>query len=53
MINPILWVGSHIPRRQAHFELEIRNILKLVFWGVLLAPAIILPVYYLLLVILR
>jgi len=52
-INPIQWVGSHIPRSQAQLEVEIKNILKLVFWVALLAPVILVPAYYLLLAVLR
>lgn len=53
MINPLQWVGSHIPRSQTQLELEIKSILKVVFWVALLAPVIIVPAFYLILAFLR
>jgi hypothetical protein len=53
VINPLQWVGSHIPRSQSQLELEIKYILKIAFWVALLAPVIIVPAFYLILAILR
>ncbi len=53
MLNPLQWVGGHIPRSLSQLELEIMNILKLAFWVALLAPVIIVPAFYLILAILR
>jgi len=47
-VNPIEWIGSHIPRNQAQLETELRSALKAVFWAALLAPVVIVPAYYLL-----
>ena len=47
-LNPMRWINGHVPRSQAQLETELRGALKLVFWGALLAPVIIVPAYYLL-----
>ena len=48
LANPIQWLNSHVPRNGDQFEVELRNVLKLVFWIALLAPVVIVPAYYLL-----
>jgi hypothetical protein len=40
-------VSNHIPRSQNQLETELKGILKIVFWVVLLAPVILVPAYYL------
>ncbi|MDA4120974.1 MAG: succinate dehydrogenase/fumarate reductase iron-sulfur subunit [Thaumarchaeota archaeon] len=45
--DPLLWVYRHIPRSQAQFEDETKKILKIVFWVALVAPVILVPLYYL------
>jgi hypothetical protein len=50
-MDPVRWLNSHIPRSQAQLEVEIKQILRIVFWGALLAPVVIVPAYYLLLAI--
>ena len=47
-VNPIEWIGRHLPRNGAQLETEARGMLKLIFWAALLAPVIIIPAYYLL-----
>ncbi len=47
-VNPVQWVNRHLPRSQAQLETELKGALKLVFWAALLAPVVIVPVYYLL-----
>ena len=47
-MDPIRRLTSHIPRTPAQLELELKNVLKIVFWAALLAPVVILPAYYLL-----
>ncbi len=37
-----------IPRSQAQLESELKYILRLVFWVALLAPVVLVPIYYLL-----
>ncbi len=46
--NPIRWLSGHIPRNQVQLEIELKNILKILFWAALLAPVVIVPAYYLL-----
>jgi len=46
-VNPIRWITSHVPRNQVQMESELKDALRYVFWVALLAPVIILPVYYL------
>jgi hypothetical protein len=46
-------VKAHIPRDQAQFEAEAKVVLKYVFGVALLAPVVIVPLYYLLLALLR
>ena len=47
-MNPVQWIASHVPRNQVQLETELRGALKFVLWAALLAPVVILPVYYLL-----
>lgn len=51
--NPLRRLTSYIPRSQAQLEMELKGILKLAFWVALLAPVVIVPLYYLLLALLR
>lgn len=46
--NPLRRLQAHIPRNQAEFEVELRILLKVVFWAAFLAPVVIVPAYYLL-----
>lgn len=46
--DPILWLYRHIPRSQMQLETQSKKILKVVFWGALLAPVVLIPAYYLL-----
>ena len=41
-------ITSHIPRNQLQLEKEVKSLLKLVFWVLVLAPVILVPLYYLL-----
>ena len=52
-MNPLQWLSSHIPRSQAQLETEFRRALKLAFWAALLAPVILVPLYYLLVSLLK
>ena len=45
--DPILWVYRHFPRSQAQFEVQVKKILKVAFWVAILAPVVIVPLYYL------
>jgi len=45
--NPIQRLASHVPRNQAQLETELRRALKVAFWAALLAPVVIIPLYYL------
>jgi succinate dehydrogenase / fumarate reductase, iron-sulfur subunit len=45
--DPIVWLYRQIPRSQADFEAKTKKVLKVVFWVALLAPFIIVPIYYL------
>jgi len=47
------WMDSHIPRNMAQLETESKQALKIVFWGALLAPVVIVPLYYLLVALIR
>ena len=47
-MNPVQRIANHIPRNRTQLETELRGALKVVFWAALLAPVIIIPVYYLL-----
>ena len=51
--NPLQWIDSHIPRSMAQLEMESKRALKIVFWGALLAPVVIVPLYYLLVALIR
>jgi len=51
--SPVQWIASHMPRNQAQLETELKGVLKVVFWGALLAPVILVPVYYLLVALLH
>jgi siderophore synthetase component len=37
-----------IPRSQDQLEVELKGILKLVFWVALLLPVVLIPIYYIL-----
>jgi len=50
IVNPINWLQDHIPRSRGEAEKTTLSLLKLVFWVALLAPVIIVPAYYLLVV---
>jgi len=52
-LNPIRRLGSHVPRNSAQLETEMRRALKVAFWAALLAPVIIVPLYYLLVALFR
>ena len=41
-------VTSHIPHNQLQLEKEVKRLLRLVFWVLVLAPVILVPLYYLL-----
>jgi hypothetical protein len=45
--NPMQWLTSHFPRNQTQLEAEFRRILRIVFWAALLAPVVIIPLYFL------
>jgi len=52
-MNPVRWLAERlprVPRNGAEAEKTAMSLLKLVFWALLLAPVIIIPVYYLLVV---
>ena len=51
--NPIRWLDSHVPRNSAQLETELRRALRVAFWAALLAPVIIVPLYFLLVALLR
>lgn len=51
--DPVRWIAGHIPRNQNQLEAEIKNVLRLVFWVVILLPVLIVPAYYLALALLR
>lgn len=42
------WIRSLVPRSGVELEATAHRLLKLAFWVALLAPAIIVPAYYLL-----
>ena len=46
--NPVSWLLSHVPRSRGEAEETTRSLLRIVFWAALLAPVVIVPVYYLL-----
>jgi hypothetical protein len=48
LLEPLKRLKSHIPRNPGQLEVEVKNILKIVFWAALLSPVIIIPAYYLL-----
>ncbi len=52
-VNPIHWISGHIPRSQAQLESEVKGVLKIVFWVALLAPVILVPLYYLVMALVR
>jgi len=51
--NPLRWLNSHVPRTQAQLETELKGVLKIAFWAALLAPVVIVPLYYLVLALVR
>jgi len=42
-----------VPRTQAQLETELKGVLKIAFWAALLAPVVIVPLYYLVLALMR
>ena len=46
-LRPVDWIANHIPRNQAQLETEVKGALRLLFWGALLAPVVLVPGYYL------
>ncbi|MDG6985837.1 MAG: hypothetical protein JRM73_03725 [Nitrososphaerota archaeon] len=46
--NPAAWLKTHVPRNVPQLQSEAQGVLKLVLWLALLAPVVIVPVYYLL-----
>jgi hypothetical protein len=46
--NTVSWVAGHIPRNQVQLEKELKSLLKIVFWVAVIAPVILVPLYYLL-----
>jgi hypothetical protein len=51
--NPIKWARDIIPRSQSQLEVLIMKLLKIAFWVALLAPVVLVPVYYLVLALIR
>jgi len=51
--NLLQWITSHVPRTQAQLETELKGVLKIAFWAALLAPVVIVPLYYLVLALMR
>lgn len=45
--DPLLWLYRHIPRSQVQLETESKRVLRVVFWAAVLAPVILVPVYFL------
>ncbi|QQG49542.1 MAG: succinate dehydrogenase/fumarate reductase iron-sulfur subunit [archaeon] len=45
--DPLLWLVRHVPRSQAQLEVVIKKVLKYVFWVALVAPVVLVPLYYL------
>ncbi len=45
--DPIRWLSARVPRSQAQLETGLRGVLKIAFWAALLAPVILVPLYYL------
>ena len=45
--DPLVWLFRRIPRNQKQAETDTKIALKAVFWGLLLAPFILVPVYFL------
>ena len=48
LTNTLGWVASHIPRSQVQLEKELKSLLRIVFWVLVIAPVILVPLYYLL-----
>lgn len=44
---------SRIPKNRGQLEAEAKGLLKLAFWAALLAPVVIIPLYYLAVALLR
>jgi hypothetical protein len=51
--RPIRWFLSRLPRDGAQLEAGIREALRLVFWVLILAPVVIVPLVYLTLAVLH
>ena len=45
--DPLLWVLRQVPRSQAQLEKVIKRVLKVVFWVAIVAPVVLVPLYYL------
>lgn len=52
-MNPIREVARRMPKNPAQAEALLKGALKVAFWGALLAPVIIVPLYYLVVSLLR
>lgn len=50
--DPLVWLYRKLPKSQKQAEAETKMVLKAVFWGLLLAPFVLVPAYYLLISIL-
>lgn len=48
LTSPVSWLKGHVPKNSAQLEIEFKNLVKLVFWILILAPVVIIPAYYLL-----
>lgn len=46
--SPLNRLMGRIPRTRGELEETARSLMRLVFWGALLAPVVIVPAYYLL-----
>lgn len=51
--SPLRRLTSHIPKNQGQVETGLKGLLKVVFWVALLAPVIIVPLYYLIVAIVQ
>ncbi len=45
--DPLVWLYRRIPRNQKKAEADAKKALKVVFWVTLLAPLVLVPLYYL------
>jgi hypothetical protein len=51
--DPIKWAKDIIPRNQSQLEVLVKRVLRVAFWVALLAPVVLVPIYYLILAVLR